>query len=765
MARSLLVAPAAEGVGLARTCLGLLRALDRRGVKVAFVKPVAQPRADGGPDRSAARVTAIMALRPPEPLSTAELEQQLGEGGLEVVLEKIVAAWEPIYDGSDVVVVEGLSAGPSKLYASSLNQALARTLDADVVLADSWPADADADGVAEQLAIAAGGYVSGDQARVIGCVVHGLPGVDAAAPAGLRGALVKHKLRLIAAVPHRPELTWPRVRDLVRELHPEVLHEGDLSRRIKDVAVMARGIPGGIRVLDTGRLVVVPGDRHEVIMAAYLAELSGTHLAALLLSAGTAPDPQVSQLTRATAAAGLPVLLVESDSYQTATRVRDLDPGLPVDDLDRIEGVTDTIADALDPSWLESLTSTSRPRRFSPAAFRYELAERARAADALVVLPEGTEPRTIRAAVACAERGIARCILLGAPDEVAAQARHLGLRLPGGVTVVDPRAVAERYVAPLAELRRPKGWTEEVAREHLADPITVGTMMLRQGEVDGLVCGAAHTTAATVRPALQILGTKPGTRLVSSVFFMCLPDQVVIYGDCAINPQPSAEDLADIAIQSAASARVFGIEPRVAMISFSTGSSGAGTDVDKVAEATRIVRRREPGLAVDGPMQYDAAAIASVGQAKRPGSPVAGQATVFIFPDLDAGNTTYKAVQRSAQVISIGPMLQGLAKPVNDLSRGALVDDIIYTVALTTIQARAAARSLLPPVVVFPAPFGPTIRRHLRRRYDLHQLAVAGHDHTVGGGRGAVRRDRDGLGRQARLRPQRRRVTVRAEAP
>jgi phosphate acetyltransferase len=690
MARSLLVAPAAEDVGLARTCLGLLRALDRRGIKVAFVKPVAQPRADGGPDRSAARVTAITALRPPDPLTTAELERQLGEGGLDVVLEKIVAAWEPIYEGSDVVVVEGLRAGPSKLYASSLNQALARALDADVVLADIWPADGHTDGLAEQFAIAASGYVSGEQARVVGCVVHGLPRADAAAVAELRAALAKHQLRLIAGVPYRPELTWPRVRDLVRELHPEVLHEGDLSRRIRDVAVMARGIPGSIHVLDTGRLVVVPGDRHEVIMAAYLAELSGSHLAALLLSSGTAPDPQVSQLTQATAADGLPVLLVESNSYQTATRVRDLDPGLPVDDLERIEGVTNNIADALDPSWLESLTSTSRPRRFSPAAFRYQLVELARAADALIVLPEGTEPRTMRAAVACAERGIARCMLLGPVDEVAAQARHLGLRLPSGVTVVDARAVAERYVTPLAELRRHKGWTEEVAREHLADPIAVGTMMLRQGEVDGLVCGAAHTTAATVRPALQILGTKPGSRLVSSIFFMCLPDQVLIYGDCAINPQPSAKDLADIAIQSAASARAFGIEPRVAMISFSTGTSGTGTDVDKVIEATRIVRQREPSLAVDGPLQYDAAAIASVGHAKRPRSPVAGRATVFVFPDLDTGNTTYKAVQRSAQVVSIGPMLQGLAKPVNDLSRGALVDDIIYTVALTAIQAHAA---------------------------------------------------------------------------
>jgi len=272
---------------------------------------------------------------------------------------------------------------------------------------------------------------------------------------------------------------------------------------------------------------------------------------------------------------------------------------------------------------------------------------------------------------------------------VADLAGSLGLRLPDGVTVVDPQAVAERYVAPLAALREHRGWTEEMARDHLADPITVGTMMLQQGEVDGLVAGAVHTTAATVRPALQILGTRPGSRLVSSVFFMCLPDEVVVYGDCAINPQPGAEDLADIAIQSAASARAFGIEPRVAMISYSTGTSGSGVDVDKVAEATRVVRELEPGLAVDGPLQYDAAAIVSVGLAKRPGSAVAGRASVFIFPDLNTGNTTYKAVQRSAQVVSVGPMLQGLAKPVNDLSRGALVDDIVYTVALTAIQSRA----------------------------------------------------------------------------
>ncbi len=688
MARSLLVAPAAEDVGLARTCLGLLRALDRGGVHVAYVKPVAQPRTDGSPDRSAAMVSAITTLRPPEPLSTAELERQLGEGELEVVLEKIVAAWAPIYDKSDVVVVEGLSLGPSKLYATSLNQALARTLDAEVLLVGSWPQKPHGvEDLAEQLAIAAGGYNSAENVRVVGCVVHGLPATGPGPASALRAALGRRGLRLIAAVPYRPHLTWPRVADLVRELNPEILHEGDLSRRIKDVAVFAQGIPGGIRVLDDGRLIVVPGDRHEVIMAACLASMNGTGLAALLLSGGVRPDPQVWALAR-TAAAGLPVLLVQPDSYQTAALVRDMDPGLPADDTERLEGMTDTIADALNASWLQSLPGPARPRRLSPAAFRYQLVERARVTHARIVLPEGAEPRTMRAAAECARRGIARCLLLGDPDEVAAQARHLGLRLPEGVTVLDPRTVAERYVAPLAELRRHKGWTEEVAREHLADPVTLGTMMLSQGEADGLVSGAVHTTAATVRPALQILGPKPGSRLVSSIFFMCLPDEVVIYGDCAINPQPDAEDLADIAISSAASARAFGIEPRVAMISFSTGTSGTGTDVDKVAQATRIVREREPGLAVDGPLQYDAAAIASVGQAKRPGSPVAGRASVFIFPDLDTGNTTYKAVQRSAQVVSIGPMLQGLAKPVNDLSRGALVEDIVYTIALTAIQSR-----------------------------------------------------------------------------
>ncbi|MBF3041311.1 phosphate acetyltransferase, partial [Pseudomonas aeruginosa] len=305
--------------------------------------------------------------------------------------------------------------------------------------------------------------------------------------------------------------------------------------------------------------------------------------------------------------------------------------------------------------------------------------------------PEGSEPRTVQAAAICQARGIARCVLLAKPEEVQAVAQAQGIVLPEGLEIIDPDLVRQRYVEPMVELRKGKGLNAPMAEQQLEDSVVLATMMLALDEVDGLVSGAIHTTASTIRPALQLIKTAPGYNLVSSVFFMLLPDQVLVYGDCAVNPDPSASDLAEIAVQSAASAQAFGIPARVAMISYSTGDSGSGVDVDKVREATRLAREQRPDLLIDGPLQYDAAAIASVGRQKAPNSPVAGQATVFIFPDLNTGNTTYKAVQRSADCVSVGPMLQGLRKPVNDLSRGALVEDIVYTIALTAIQADAQA--------------------------------------------------------------------------
>ncbi|NRA62740.1 MAG: phosphate acetyltransferase, partial [Psychrobium sp.] len=326
----------------------------------------------------------------------------------------------------------------------------------------------------------------------------------------------------------------------------------------------------------------------------------------------------------------------------------------------------------------------------SPAAFRYQLTEMARSAGKTVVLPEGEEPRTIKAAAICSQRNIANCILLGNPETIALVAEQQGVELGKHVKIIDPELVREQYIAPMVELRKHKGLTEIVAAEQLLDNVVLGSMMLAQNEVDGLVSGAIHTTANTIRPPLQLIKTAPGANIVSSIFFMLLPDQVLVYGDCAINPDPTAEQLAEIAIQSADSAIAFGISPKVAMISYSTGTSGTGSDVDKVREATRIAKERRPDLIIDGPLQYDAAVMKNVAASKAPNSPVAGQANVFIFPDLNTGNTTYKAVQRSADLISIGPMLQGMKKPVNDLSRGALVDDIVYTIALTAIQGKQA---------------------------------------------------------------------------
>jgi phosphate acetyltransferase len=331
-----------------------------------------------------------------------------------------------------------------------------------------------------------------------------------------------------------------------------------------------------------------------------------------------------------------------------------------------------------------------------PPAFRHRLVQAARAAAKRIVLPEGDEPRTIQAAAICQRKGIASCVLLGQPDRIRQVAEVHGIALPDGLEIIDPATQRERYVLPLAELRRAKGMTVQQAEQALEDNVVFGTMMLAQDEVDGLVSGAVHTTANTIRPALQLIRTTPGVTTVSSVFFMLMPNEVLVYGDCAVNPDPTAEELADIALQSADSAAAFGITPRVAMISYSTGTSGSGVDVDKVVRALALARAKRPELLIDGPLQYDAASVESVGRQKAPDSAVAGRANVFIFPDLNTGNTTYKAVQRSAHVVSIGPMLQGLRKPVNDLSRGALVDDIVYTIALTAIQASQNAAMQVP---------------------------------------------------------------------
>jgi phosphate acetyltransferase len=685
--RSFFLAPAAHDVGLTSVSLGLLRALQRDGIKAGFIKPVAQPEAKGGiHDLSTHFARTLCHVEAPAPLSFERAEGMVRAGQLAALMEEVVSLVETVRHRHDVVVVEGLIPDTDLQVAARLNAEMARSLTADLIPVLSG-ARRDARELAEAIDLARRQYDEDGNTVFAGYLIN--KAAPAADGARLHEDLARFNgpVPVLGVVPFEPRLNAPRLTDVVDSLGLTVEHAGALAHaRIQDVVVAAAAVETVIPRLRPGVLVVSPGDRSDIVLAAALASMRGVPLAGLLLNYGIPMSPPVEALVAARNS-NLTVLSCDRDTFATAGELANLSHHVSVDDSERMEQVLDFIAERLDTAPLRDKIGRPAETRMPPPAFRHRLVQEARQAGKRIVLPEGDEPRTLQAAVLCAEKGIARCTLLGDPEKIRQQADALGIVLPEGLEVLDPEAVRGRYVEPMVEMRKAKGLTPGQAEEQLQDTVVLGTMMLARGDADGLVSGAVHTTASTVRPALQLIKTAPGNSLVSSVFFMLMPDQVLVYGDCAVNPDPTAEQLAEIAIQSADSARAFGIEPRVAMISYSTGASGSGDDVEKVREATRLAKERRPDLMIDGPMQYDAASVESVGRQKAPDSPVAGRANVFVFPDLNTGNTTYKAVQRSAHVVSVGPMLQGLRKPVNDLSRGALVDDIVYTIALTAIQA------------------------------------------------------------------------------
>jgi phosphate acetyltransferase len=710
--KTILLVPTGEGVGLTSASLGLVYALECQGVKAGFVKPFSQEK-NQPIDGTTALYRHLSNSETVEPIAYETLIQRLSLGESDELLEEAVRLHRQIAKLHDVIIVEGLVPTSRDAFASEFNATLAKALDAQVIVVSNADVNnpvATADKVDTQLRHL-GGAASDRTAGVLFMRTKGLPEDSAQIPVTLDPSLRlisdtnkfvaaiqkthahigSEHLPVIGLVPFSNTLSVPRISDLAAHISAEWINKGEASqRRVLHSSLIASNIEHELNKFVAGELIISASDRIDVLLASSLASCNGIPLAGLVLTEHHEPNVAVLAFCQAAIKNGLPILHTSLSTFETAQSLSNLSNEIPVDDTERAEQVTRFVSSHINLDWLVQILNGSYKPRLSPSAFRHELVQKSMAAKKRIVLPEGDEPRTIQAAAICQSRGIAHCVLLAKPEVVIEVAKERNIDLPHDLEIIDPDLIRENYVPKMVELRKGK-INELQAREQLQDTVVLGTMMLALDQVDGLVSGAVHTTANTVRPAFQLIKTAPDYSLVSSVFFMLLPDEVYVYGDCAINPDPDAEQLAEIAIQSADSAKAFGIDPRIAMISYSTGTSGTGADVEKVAEATRIAKERRPDLLIDGPLQYDAASVESVGQSKAPGSPVAGRANVFIFPDLNTGNTTYKAVQRAANVVSVGPMLQGLNKPVNDLSRGALVDDIVFTIALTAIQAEQQA--------------------------------------------------------------------------
>ena len=675
------IAPTRQDVGLTSVSLAVIRALQRQGLRVGFCKPIAQD--DSGKEQQKERSThfarLICGIDCPDALPTAQVVAHVADGSNDELLEEIVSLCMHAAEGADVLIVEGLHTDSNFSFPSHLNVEIVRSLHAELILVTS----AAAVGAIDEVQFTASQFRN-DGCSVAGIIVNKAPAdFDTKAAQAALG-----NLPLWGVVKFDASLLAPRTLDVARHMQAEIVVEGEIAqRRVLDMVVAGRSAAEVVNRLKPGAFIISSGDREDIMLATALAASSGVQLAGLLLTHSSVIDPRIMTLASHAFSSGLPILRTTSDSFGTASMISRIPRSVAEDDIERMEAVIDEVAEQLNVDALMTGVRVPASIRMSPPAFRYRLIQKARAAHKRIVLPEGEEPRTIRAAVICEQKGIAHCVLLGKRDVIGSVAAAQGIELPASLEIIYPDDVRTDYVDAMVALRKSKGLTPGQALEQLMDTVVLGTMMLATDKVHGLVSGAVHTTASTVRPALQLIKTAPGSSIVSSIFFMLMPDQVLVYGDCAINPNPTAEQLAEIAIQSADSARMFGVDPKVAMISYSTGASGAGVDVERVRDAKELAKATRPDLIIDGPLQYDAASVMEVGASKAPGSAVAGQATVFVFPDLNTGNTTYKAVQRSANVVSVGPMLQGLRKPVNDLSRGALVDDIVFTIALTAIQA------------------------------------------------------------------------------
>lgn len=696
MAGNLYIATIEPGSGKSLVVLGIIELLSKRIQKLGFFRPIIHSR--WTPDNDIELVRSR--LHKPLPyescyaLTHEEAQTLIAEGRYDEAIKQVIEKYKDMEKDCDFVVCEGTDfTDIASAFEFDFNVRFANHLGCPILIVASG-----SEKTPNQLI---SGVLAEREAFIEeGCTIAATV-INRVNNHNVQGIMDQLKILWkfedpLFVIPEEPILAKPTVAEIAHKLGGKQIYGGidRLNREVLDFKVAAMQVPNFLKYLQEGSLIITPGDRPDIILACLAAAVSENYpnIAGIILSGGLELPPTIQTLIDGCRHWTVPIITVSTDTYETAMNVDRVHGAITPDNDRKIASALGLFETYVNLGQIEQQIQVSRPSRMTPIMFEYQLIQRAKADRQHIVLPEGNEERILKATDILWRRGVADITLLGSESQIRGRIAALGLDLPE-IKIIDPATSPwyEDYAETYFNLRQHKGIAKDQAYDVMHDVSYFGTMMVYKGEADGMVSGAIHTTGHTIRPALEFIRTVPGTSIVSSVFLMGLGDRILVYGDCAVNPNPNPQQLADIAISSAVTAEMFGIEPRIAMLSYSTGESGQGEDVERVKEATAIARKMRPDLKIEGPIQYDAAIDESVAKTKLPHSSVAGHATVFIFPDLNTGNNTYKAVQRSANAVAIGPILQGLKKPVNDLSRGCTVTDIVNTVAITAIQAAAIA--------------------------------------------------------------------------
>ncbi|WP_375435297.1 phosphate acetyltransferase [uncultured Hymenobacter sp.] len=695
MTKTVFIASAEPHSGKSLIALGLVDMLLGKAQKIGYFKPIINASETKKKDVHIETVLSYFnlpiayeetyAYTRPQAMRLMEADRQ-GD-----IIDTVIHKFKTQEDRYDFTVVEGSDfVGEGTAFEFDANLSIAKNLGAPVIMVISGAGKTTAQLV--NTALTVWRNVEAREVQMLALVANKINPEQVEDVRGLLRAQLPEEI-ILTVIPADKNLQNPSMKEIQEQLGGKLLFgEQHLTNQVDHFITGAMQVPNLLTRLAENVLIVTPGDRADILLIALQANASANYprVAGLVLTGGLEPEQPVLRLIEGLQTI-VPILAVETGTFLTTTTIGAIQSRITADNPKKIRLAIDTFNRYVDVAALQERIVTFEPEGLTPHMFQYRLLQWAKSQRKHIVLPEGNDDRILRAAARLLNEDVVDLTILGDPTAIAASVKRLGLNLDlNRVQLIDPAhaELYDNYVETLYELRKAKNVNYDMARDMMRDVSYFGSMMVYKGHADGMVSGAVHTTQHTIRPALQFIKTKPGVSVVSSVFFMCLPDRVAVFGDCAVNPNPTAEQLAEIAISSAESSERFGIEPRIAMLSYSSGTSGEGADVEKVRQATQIVKQRHPELKVEGPIQYDAAVDPMVGRHKLPGSEVAGQASVLIFPDLNTGNNTYKAVQRETGALAIGPVLQGLNKPVNDLSRGCTVEDIFNTVIITAIQAQ-----------------------------------------------------------------------------